>query len=144
MTKQDSQTPMITFETRGSVRLGTIELTRMLDISNVSRFGSEALRYLEAHPGSHLMLNFAQVKYLTSAALTELLRINDAAKAGGGSVRLCGLSPEIQKVFRITNLDKLFVLHPDDDVAGALARYERSLQVAADETAWKNAAKERE
>ena len=73
---------------------------------------------------------------MSSAALTELLRVNEALRNAGGSVRLCGLSTNIRKVFQITNLEKLFVIHEGDNVGMALKRFERSLAVAAEEDSW--------
>jgi anti-sigma B factor antagonist len=127
---------IITFETRGPITLGTITGTKTLDGMHVEDFGREACDFVMGKPGLNLMLDFRNVTYLSSAALTELLRIREVLKREGGHLRLCCLSCEIQRVFRITNLEKLFHIHGDEDAAEALARYQRSLNVAAGETAW--------
>ncbi|MDP7638678.1 MAG: hypothetical protein QGG73_03035, partial [Candidatus Hydrogenedentes bacterium] len=53
-----------------------------------------------------------------------------------GSVRLTGLTNDIRKVFQITNLEKLFVIHDDDTVEQAVSRFERALSIAAEDDAW--------
>ncbi|MFO8061081.1 MAG: STAS domain-containing protein [Bacillota bacterium] len=112
----------------------------MLDAVNVTQFGNEVLEFVKKHPGINLMLNFANVDYLSSAVLTELLRINQAVQDARGSLRLCGLKNEVRKVFEITNLDKIFTIY--GDYQQALKRFERSLDVAEQESAWSRLAKE--
>lgn len=128
--------PMLQFEKRGRVTIGTVVSTNMLDGANVTDFGNETLNYVKKHPGIHLLLNFRPVTYMSSAALTELLRINQALRDNGGSVRLCSLTPAIRNVFQITNLEKLFFIHDDEDADAAHKRFERALTIAAQEEAW--------
>lgn len=129
-------TSQLNFEVRGNITVGTIQASNMFDAMNVTEFGNEAIQYLKENPGTKLLLNFESVDYMSSAALTELLRINEEVKKTDGSVRLCSLTPDIRKVFEITNLEKLFVIHGDDSVESALKRYERSLTVASDDATW--------
>lgn len=128
--------PLMSFEKRGRVTIGSVVSTTMLDGANVTDFGNEVLSYLEQHAGTQLLLSFERVTYMSSAALTELLRINQAQRDAGDTVRLCSLSPIIRNVFEITNLEKLFYIHDDDDVDKAHTRFERALTIAAQEEAW--------
>ena len=127
---------LVQFRPSGSVTVGTIEGTSVLDGMNVSDFGNFVLEYVKDKSELHLLLNFENISYMSSAGLTELLRINEALRASDGSIRLCNLSCEIRKVFHITNLDQLFAIHEDESVESAVRRFERSLTVAADEDAW--------
>lgn len=132
----DEPTQSVSFEERGNIDVGTILSTDMLDGMNVTHFGEEVLNHIGTKPGLHLLLNFEKVTYMSSAALTELLKINESVRLTKGSVRLCSLSTDIRQVFEITNLEKLFVIHEDDSLDAAIQRFERSLAVAADEEAW--------
>ena len=127
---------LVQFRPNGNVTVGTIEGTSVLDGMNVSDFGNYVLQYIKDKPELHLLINFEHISYMSSAGLTELLRINEALQASKGSVRLCSLSCDIRKVFQITNLDQLFAIHEDENVESAVRRFERSLTVAADEEAW--------
>ena len=127
---------IVRFDDHAPITVGTIHSTDILDGANVSQFGSEVITYIGTHAGIHLLLDFGGVKYMSSAGLTELLRINESLKKDEGSVRLCGLTKNIRKVFEITNLEQLFVIHDDDSVDAATKRFERSLAVAAKEDAW--------
>jgi anti-anti-sigma factor len=127
---------MLTFEKRGRVTIGSFISTNMLDGATVTDFGNEVLEYIKRHPDTQLLLNFQKVTYMSSAALTELLRINQALRDNGGAVRLCSLTPTIRNVFQITNLEKLFFIHDDEDLDTAHKRFERALTIAAQEEAW--------
>jgi anti-sigma B factor antagonist len=132
----DAATGLISFERKGDVTLGTIVGTKVLDGTHTDDFGREGCAYVKGKPGLNLLLDFRNITYLSSAALTELLRIREALHREGGTIRLCCLSCEIQRVFRITNLEKLFHIHGDEDTAEAVARFQRALDVAAREGAW--------
>ncbi len=128
--------PQLTFTDHGDITVGTISEANMLDAMNVTEFGNEVLNFLKGKQGIHLLLNFENVDYMSSAALTELLRINENLNKANGSVRLTGLTTDIRKVFQITNLEKLFVIHDDDVLDQAVSRFERALSIAAEDDAW--------
>jgi len=131
-----SEDNLLDFKQEGRITIGTIHSASVLDALNVTEFGQEAVDYVKKHRGVHLLLNFERVGYLSSAVLTELLRIKEAAESNGGSLRLCSLNTDIRKVFEITNLDKVFVIYEGTDTA--VKRYERSLDIEAQEKAWTN------
>jgi len=130
-----SDKPLVGFEERGAITIGVITAGSVLDAMNVSHFGAQVGAYVRQNPGLKLLLDFHLVEYLSSAVLTELLRINQACKDNGGELRLCAINKDIAKVFEITNLDKLFTIYssPADESA---MKFARSLTIAAEESAW--------
>lgn len=126
---------LVKFDERGLITVGHIHATSVLDAMNVSQFGQEVIGYVKQHAGLHLLLDFGRVEYLSSAVLTELLRISQACKEVGGSLRLCCLSNDIRKVFEITNLDRMFTIY-SGSTDDAVIKYARSLAVEAEEEAW--------
>jgi len=132
----NAQNELLKYESVDGVTVGTIVGTTMLDGMCVTEFGHQALAYVRDKPGIHLLLSFTNLTYMTSQGLTELLRISDAVKKLGGELRLCDVNRQIFKVFEITNLDRFFSVHQDEDRTAALRRYTRSLAIAADEKAW--------
>ena len=129
-----SKTPLVDFEQHGAICVATIRATKVLDAVNVNEFGREILDYVEKHPETHLLINFCHVHYLSSAVLTELLRIKDALEGSKGSLRLCAVNKDIHRVFEITNLDKVFVIY--EDVESGVHRYERALVLEAEDETW--------
>ncbi len=109
-------------DTETVVVVATIGADASLDAEGSKSFGDAIVRYINAHPGVKLLINFQNITYLSSAALSELLRINDAAKQGGGAIQLCGLSKEIHRVFEITQLSKVFKVNPGEPVEKTIVR----------------------
>ncbi|HIJ66448.1 MAG TPA: STAS domain-containing protein [Candidatus Hydrogenedentes bacterium] len=126
---------IVSFREDEGIAVATVEAASVLDALNVDQFGKEVQKYVRGNRGIHLLLDFQKVEYLSSAVLTELLRIKKAIAEMQGTMRLCALTKEIRKVFEITNLDQIFVI--DHNVETALPRYRRALQVAAQEETWK-------
>jgi anti-sigma B factor antagonist len=135
-----SDQPILTFENHGPITLGRIEAASVLDAVNVTQLGSELMNYVEKKPGIRLLLDFEHVDYLSSAVLTELLRINKVVNEKKGSLRLCSLNQDIRKVFEITNLDRMFVIYGDCD--DGVRKFQRSLAIEAQEEAWGELGKE--
>jgi stage II sporulation protein AA (anti-sigma F factor antagonist) len=127
---------LLTYESIDGVTVGTVVGTTMLDGMCVTEFGRQVLDYVQDKKGIQLLLSFANVTYMTSQGLTELLRIHDAVTKLGGSLRLCDVNPQIHRVFEITNLERMFAIHAGEDKDAALHRFARALSVAADEKAW--------
>ncbi len=139
----DNDSSILKFKKSGNLVVGTVHATNMLDSITVSDFGDEVIKVVQRFPGIHLMLNFENVDFLSSAALTELIRIHEAVQQAHGFVRLCGVSKDIQKVLRITKLDELFNLNPKDDVDTAVQKFKKSAERAEEEKQWANRGQKR-
>ena len=105
-----------------NITVGTLGAGTSLDADGSKDFGDNVIRYIETHPGVRLLLNFQNITYLSSAALSELLRVNDTAKTEKVAVQLCGLSHEIHKVFEITKLGDVFHIDLEEDVEKTIMR----------------------
>lgn len=128
--------PIMVFVQEGPVTVGTIRTSSVLSSINVADFGNEVLAHMKDKPKINLLLNFEHVEYLSSAVLTELLRINKAVQELEGRLHLCAISTVIREIFEITNLDKIFVLF-DDGVDAGVRRLKRSIEIASQESAWR-------
>ncbi len=136
----EQQPQLIVFREDPPITIGSIHNSSMLDGRVVDAFGKQAITFVKQRTGLNLLLDFAGVDYLSSAALTELIKTNDAVVAGGGSMRLCGLTPQIQKVFEITRFDKSFDIQSGESAAHAVARFKRSIALAKEQDAWEKRA----
>ena len=115
-------TQPVTYNEIENMTVGTLGAGTSLDAEGSKEFGDNVIAYISGHPGVRLLLNFQNITYLSSAALSELLRINDTAKAEKSAVQLCGLSKEIHKVFEITKLADVFHIDPDEEVEKTIMR----------------------
>ncbi len=70
------------------------------------------------------MLNFAQVEYMSSSTLTELIRVKELIEDSCGRFGICGLRKDVRRVFQITNLEKHMNVFAEEDVAAAVQKFE--------------------
>ena len=61
----------------------------------------------------HVVLNFAQVAYIHSSNIAQLLRLRKRLLETGRTIKLCSVSEEVWSVLLITGLDKVFRFSPD-------------------------------
>ena len=84
---------------------------KILDEANIQQIGEEITSIIESHPKPKLLISFANVDHLSSAALGTLITISNRVRAAGGQLRLADIDPQIYEVFVITKLNKLFQIH---------------------------------
>jgi anti-anti-sigma factor len=61
----------------------------------------------------HLVLNLAQVTYLNSSNIAQLLRLHKRLGRCGRTLKLCSLADEVWTLMLATGLDKVFRFAPD-------------------------------
>lgn len=88
---------------------------RRIDAAVAVRFKNRMLE-LAAHPTERIVLDLSQVEFLDSSGLGAVV---GSMKQLGRSRRLdlAGLTPSVEKVFRITRMDSVFRIFPDTNAA---------------------------
>jgi anti-sigma B factor antagonist len=61
----------------------------------------------------NLLIDFTGVKFFSSQALGILIDTKKKLSAQKGNVIISGINPQLYRVFKITNLDKIFKFYPD-------------------------------
>ena len=61
----------------------------------------------------NLVVDFSSVQFLSSAVLGLLIRISKKVNERKGKLKLCGISPRIYEIFKITRLDEIFDIYDD-------------------------------
>jgi anti-anti-sigma factor len=70
----------------------------------------------QSRPG-RIIFDFGMVKFFSSQVLGLLLDIRAKLKEYEGEVLISGINPQLYRVFKITNLDKLFRFFTDKEAA---------------------------
>jgi len=65
----------------------------------------------------NIVLNFENVKFLSSAMLGLLIRMSKKIYQRNGQLKLCGINSKIFEIFKITRLDRVFDVYDDTDAA---------------------------
>ena len=60
-----------------------------------------------------LILDFANVSYISSAVLGKLVMLRNWIIVGNGKLKLAALRRDILDIFKITRLDRFFQIYPD-------------------------------
>jgi anti-anti-sigma factor len=64
-----------------------------------------------------LLLDFADLVYISSAGLRIVLLAAKRMKSAGGRLVLCSLNPQIAEVFEISGFNRILDIHPSRDTA---------------------------
>lgn len=89
----------------------------ILDEANIQLISEEISRLVDAESSPRLLISFANVDHLSSAALGALISINNKVRNKSGQLRLSSIDPQIHEVFVITRLNKLFQIHETTEEA---------------------------
>lgn len=89
----------------------------ILDEANIQQIGEEITSLIEAEEHPKLLVSFANVDHLSSAALGTLITIHKKIEGKNGQLRLANIDPQIQEVFVITKLNMLFQIHETEEDA---------------------------
>ncbi len=89
----------------------------ILDEANIAQIGDEIGNLVAIESTPLILISFANVDHLSSAALGALITINNKIKAKDGRLRLANINDQILEVFQITRLDRLFQIHETTDIA---------------------------
>jgi anti-anti-sigma factor len=92
---------------------------RFAVLTPVGRIDSSSARELEAvllplfDAGAPVLVDFAELYYISSAGLRVLLLAARKSKASGVPLMLAGMSKAVDEVFRIGGFDKHLDIHAD-------------------------------
>ena len=87
---------------------------KILDEQNIQMIGDDLFRLVDELGRRKLLLNFANVEFMSSAALGKLIRLHQRLNQVGGKLILCGISKSILEIFEITKLDKMLKIVKDE------------------------------
>lgn len=89
----------------------------ILDTLTIQHLGRELYNVVEQPRCPHLLIDFHNIRFLSSQALGVLLTLRRKADKSGVDVAFARLRPELVRVFQVTNLDKMFRFFDTDEEA---------------------------
>jgi len=98
----------IKVESGMDVTIVTFTDERIVDEEQIRELQKSFGPIIEKNQDKELILNFINVKFMTSALLGLLVRIHKKICELDGRLRLSNLDPNLRKVFEITQLTKIF------------------------------------
>lgn len=88
---------------------------RRIDAAIAVRF-KDKMQELTEHPAKRVILDLSQVEFLDSSGLGAV--VGSMKQLGRGrQLDLAGLTPTVEKVFRITRMDRVFRIFDNQEAA---------------------------
>ena len=104
----EQEQPKILIESGMDVTIVTFAEERIVDEEQIRELRESFEPIIAKNQDKELILNFVNVKFMTSALLGLLVRVHKKVCELGGRLRLSNLDPNLRKVFEITQLTKIF------------------------------------
>ena len=87
---------------------------RILDDHSIQQIGEKFNDLtLQAASGRKLLMDFSHISFMSSAMIGQILKLHKYCKRDTIKLKLCGISPSIMEVFRLTGLTKILDIHPN-------------------------------
>ena len=98
---------------QGDVTVITFDGALLCDTSGIEAAGEKIKDMVLAEHPKKVVVDFCGVKFFSSQVLGVLLKLWRRVEGYQGKVAISGINPQLHRVFKITNLDKLFEFFED-------------------------------
>ncbi len=89
----------------------------MSNVEGIADASNKIKEYIDKNQPLRLLFDFEKVKFFSSQILGLLLDIRARLEKYNGKVVISAINPQLHRVFKITNLDKVFKFFPDRESA---------------------------
>src|SRR4030042_1682464 len=110
--------PRISVEYVENATVVTFVDEKILEEMDIQSLKESIMSVVEEGGRINLILDFCNVRFLSSAVLGLLMRISKKVYEQEGNLKLCNISSRLYEIFKITRLNKIFDIY--DNVEGAI------------------------
>lgn len=100
-----------------SVAVVAFKTALISDVEGIATASKNIKDFVDENQPIKLIFDFSRVKFFSSLVLGVLLEIRSKLASYNGEVAISAINPQLHKVFKITNLDKIFTFFPDKEAA---------------------------
>jgi anti-anti-sigma factor len=104
-------------ETKEDVLVVYITASKILENAKIQQLGQELGQVAEQNPGAKVVLNFQEVKFMSSAMINNVVNFHRKCQKNDIKLKLCDISDEIMQVFKLMKLNKLLDLQKNEEKA---------------------------
>ena len=116
-----SEYRQITVTDRDGISVVRFVSEKIVDELEIQELGDELTSLIEKDKRVALLLNFDGVRFLSSAALGKLIKLDQLVKQHESKLKFSNIRSDVYEVFKITKLDTVFDIRETE--ADALARF---------------------
>ncbi len=113
----EQMNPRITVSYEDTATIVTFTDERILEEKDVRDVEQSLASLIEQADGIVLVLDFSNVRFMSSAVLGLLIKVSKRVYEREGKLALCAIGPKIYEIFKITRLTKIFDIYKDADTA---------------------------
>ena len=103
----------------GDTAIAVFQSACVSDVEEITTASTQVRQFIDQHKPRQMIFDFSGVKFFSSQVLGLLLEARAQLQPQQGQVAVCALDEQLQRVFKITNLDKIFTFHYDRRAAMA-------------------------
>jgi anti-sigma B factor antagonist len=112
-----SEQPKIVIQKMWDVTIVDFQEARLLDSLQIESIGQQLYKLVDEMDRKKIVLDFSKVQFLSSAAVSVLLVLQQKMKKINGQYVICGLKKELMKVFEIMKLTNVLKFAADESEA---------------------------
>jgi anti-sigma B factor antagonist len=86
-----------------------------LETDNVAAFRAAITPLLDK--SAHFVIDLSDVEFMDSTGLGSMLSCLRIVKSKGGSLKICNLTPEVEQLFEMVMMDRVFDIFPTAEEA---------------------------
>jgi anti-sigma B factor antagonist len=83
------------------------------DVGGITAATKQIKEFIERNRPNAVVFDFERVKFFSSQVLGMLLDIRAKLETYNGEVVISAINPQLHRIFKVTNLDKIFRFFPD-------------------------------
>lgn len=87
---------------------------RIIDESRINGLGEELSDLVNDPDNQKVILNFQNVSFMSSAMIGKLVLFGKKCKAAKISLRMCNINDNVEEVFNLMKLGKVFAIDKDE------------------------------
>ena len=106
-----------------SIAVVAFKAASVSDVEGIAAASKRIKDFIDENHPDRLIFDFRGVKFFSSLVLGVLLEIRSKLATYNGEVSISAINPQLHKIFRITNLDKIFKFFPDKESAVRAVSY---------------------
>lgn len=104
-------------EENGDVLVVSFTEAKILDEARIQQIGKDLMDMTAQATAGKMVLNFANVTFMSSAMIGKIILLNKKCKSGNIALKLCNISDNVMEVFKLMRLNKILDLQKDEEKA---------------------------
>lgn len=104
---------LLSITRKDGVAIVAFQNSSISDLEEITAASKQINEFISQSRPKRVIFDFGGVKFFCSRVLGMLLEMRAKLEEYGGEVVISAINPQLYRVFKITNLDKIFKFFPD-------------------------------